>query len=128
MIASNRWIFALSGLLLVLVSLPLYFLGLIQEGLLVASMVILYLFIAMQLDFFIRVAKALKWTKTAVILVGFFGIKNIFFGFFFLFVYFAGWVEQSWTAFLLPSIYLMYSVVIAKKLLDLNPEDFKSTS
>lgn len=128
MIASNRWIFALSGLLIVLVSLPLYFLGLIQEGLLVASMVILYLFIAMQLDFFIRVAKALKWTKTAVILVGFFGIKNIFFGFFFLLVYFAGWVEQSWTAFLLPGIYLMYSVVIAKKLLDLNPEDFKSTS
>lgn len=114
----------LSVLLILFAAFPFYWLEYFNAALLVATLVILYLFITVQLDFFIRVAKALKWTKTGVILLGFFGIKNVFFGFYFLLVYFAGWVNPSWTVFIIPTVYALYSIVIAKKLLGLNPQDF----
>lgn len=124
----NRLIYLLSAILLVFGAAPLYFAALYNEAIIVSTMVVLYLFISFQLDFFIRIAKALKWSKTGVIILGFFGIKNIFFAFYFFLAFLAGWIGESWTAFLIPSIYILYSVVIAKKLLDLNPEEFESSS
>jgi hypothetical protein len=123
----NRLLYILSLILLCFAALPLYFLGINNEAIIIATMVVLYVFISLQLDLFIRIAKALKWSKTAVILVGFFGIKNIFFGFYFILAYKAGWIGQSWTSFLVPTLYLIYSVVIAKKLLGLNAIDFESS-
>ena len=126
--SANRLIYLISAFLLIFVAVPLYLLKLSNEAIIVATMVVLYLFIAIQLDFFIRIAKALKWSKTGVILLGFFGIKNIFFGFYFFLVYFAGWIGDSWTVFIMPIVYVLYSIGIAKKLLELNPDEFESSS
>jgi hypothetical protein len=63
----------------VLLTLPLYFTGYIPEAVVSFSMICLYLLIDVNLNFLARIGKALRWSRIAVILTGFFGIKNIFF-------------------------------------------------
>ncbi|MFT4968956.1 MAG: hypothetical protein ACI9O4_000698 [Chitinophagales bacterium] len=128
MIKSNNLIYAVSAGLFFFLSLPLFILGHTEQSLIVFSLVSLYLFITFQLDVLIRIAKSLKWTKTAVILVGFFGIKNVFFAFYFVFLFLAKMITSEWSILLLPGIYFIYSFLIGKKLLTLNEKDFESVT
>jgi hypothetical protein len=127
-IKSNNLIYAVSAGLFFFLSLPLFILGHTEQSLIVFSLVSLYLFITFQLDVLIRIAKSLKWTKTAVILVGFFGIKNVFFAFYFVFLFLAKMITSEWSILLLPGIYFIYSFLIGKKLLTLNEKDFESVT
>ncbi len=128
MIKSNNLIYAVSAGLFFFLSLPLFILGHTEQSLIVFSLVSLYLFITFQLDMLIRIAKSFKWTKTAVILVGFFGIKNVFFAFYFVFLFLAKMITSEWSVLLLPGIYFIYSFLIGKKLLALNEKDFESVT
>lgn len=128
MIKSNKSIIISSAVLLFLGALPLFVLGRSEEALIVFSLVILYLFIVVQLDVLIRIAKALKWTKTGVLLVGFFGIKNVFFAFYFVFLFVAKMINTHLSIIIIPCLYFIYSYLIGKKLLSLNNSDFENPS
>lgn len=88
------------------------------------GLVCVYLFITIQLDIFIKIAKALKWNKTGVLFVGFFGIKNVFFIFYFVWMYLANMVNTTLSILIIPLLYFLYSFLIGKKLLELKDEDF----
>jgi amino acid transporter len=60
-------------------TLPLYFGHFTEEAIISFTLICLYLIIEINIDFLFRIAKVLKWTRTSIILTGFFGIKNIFF-------------------------------------------------
>tara|TARA_B100000497_G_scaffold120195_1_gene148401 strand:+ start:875 stop:1261 length:387 start_codon:yes stop_codon:yes gene_type:complete len=88
------------------------------------GLVCVYLFITIHLDIFIKIAKALKWNKTGVIIVGFFGIKNVFFIFYFVWMYSANMVNTTLSILIIPILYFLYSFLIGKKLLELKDKDF----
>ena len=119
-----------SNLLILKVSLVLttlcflfYLFDFVEAALVGFSLVCLYLFITIQLDIFIKIARALKWNKTGVLIVGFFGIKNVFFIFYFIWMYLANMISTNLSVLIIPLLYFLYSFFIGKKLLELKDED-----
>lgn len=120
---SNLLILKVS-LVLTILSLLFYLFDFIEAALVSFGLVCVYLFITIQLDMFIKIAKALKWNKTGVLIVGFFGIKNVFFIFYFVWMYLANMVNTTLSVLITTLLYFLYSFLIGKKLLELKDEDF----
>ena len=112
------------SLVLIILCFLFYIFDLIEAALVSFSLICVYLFIVIQLDIFIKFARSLKWNKTAVLFVGFFGIKNVFFIFYFVFMYLANMINTTLSVLIIPLLYFVYSFLIGKKLLELKDEDF----
>lgn len=114
----------LSLIQFVLITVPLYFLGYAEEALVSFTMICLYVLIDMNLDLLIRIAKAFKWSRIALIITGFFGVKNILFLFCLLFFWKANVLYHSiGVAFIIMINYLVNSWVLGKKLLTMPYEE-----
>lgn len=99
-------------------TIPLYFGHFTKEAIVSFTLICLYLIIELNIDLLFRIASVLKWTRTSIILTGFFGIKNIFFILCLILFWKSNLLYPSIGAILIIMInYAVHSVAFGRKLL-----------
>ena len=110
-----------------ILTLPLYFGHYIEEAIVSFALICLYLLIEVNIDLLFRIAKVLKWTRTSIILTGFFGIKNMFFVLCLLLFWRSKLLYPSVGVGLIIILnYAIHSFALGRKLLNTPYEDVES--
>ena len=110
-----------------ILTLPLYFGQYIEEAIVSFALICLYLLIEVNIDLLFRIAKVLKWTRTSIILTGFFGIKNMFFVLCLLLFWRSKLLYPSVSVGLIIILnYAIHSFALGRKLLNTPYEDVES--
>jgi hypothetical protein len=110
-----------------ILTLPLYFCHYTEEAIVSFALICLYLLIEVNIDLLFRIAKVLKWTRTSIILTGFFGIKNMFFVLCLLLFWRSKLLYPSVSVGLIIILnYAIHSFALGRKLLNTPYEDVES--